>query len=71
MYNKFFKRLFDIVLSFLGLLILSPVFFILALFVVLDDPGPVFFSQKRVGINKTFFKQKPERNISFRSNIFL
>ena len=56
MYNKFFKRLFDIVLSFLGLLILSPVFFILALFVVLDDPGPVFFSQKRVGINKTFFK---------------
>lgn len=56
MYNKFFKRLFDIVLSFLGLLILSPVFFILALLVVLDDPGPVFFSQKRVGINKTFFK---------------
>lgn len=56
MYSKFFKRLIDILLSFLGLIILSPVFLIIALLVVIDDPGPVFFTQKRVGINKTFFK---------------
>lgn len=56
MYNRFFKRAIDIILSFLGLVILSPVFLVLALLIVIDDPGPVFFTQKRVGINKTFFK---------------
>lgn len=56
MYCKFFKRAIDIILSFLGLVILSPVFAILALLIVIDDPGLVFFTQKRVGINKTFFK---------------
>ena len=56
MYSKFLKRAIDIVLSFLGLIILSPVFLILALLIVIDDPGHVFFSQKRVGKNKTFFK---------------
>ena len=56
MYSKFFKRAIDIVLSFLGLVFLSPVFLILALAIIVDDPGPVFFTQKRVGINKSFFK---------------
>lgn len=56
MYNKFFKRAIDILLSFLGLVVLSPVFLILSLLIIIDDPGPVFFTQKRVGINKSFFK---------------
>lgn len=56
MYSKFFKRAIDIVMSFLGLIILSPFFLILALLIVIDDPGPVFFTQKRVGKGKTFFK---------------
>lgn len=56
MYCKFFKRAIDIFLSFLGLIILSPIFALLALLIIIDDPGPVFFTQKRVGINKTFFK---------------
>lgn len=56
MYSKFFKRAIDIVLSFLGLVILSPIFLILSLLIIVDDPGPVFFTQKRVGINKSFFK---------------
>ena len=56
MYSKFLKRTIDIVLSFLGLVILLPVFLILALLIIIDDPGPVFFTQKRVGINKSFFK---------------
>ncbi len=56
MYSKFIKRTIDFVLSLLGLIILSPIFLILSLLIFVDDPGPVFFTQKRVGINKTFFK---------------
>ena len=55
MYQKFFKRLIDIVLSGLGILVLLPVYLVIALAVKLDDPGPVFFRQKRVGIHKTHF----------------
>ena len=55
MYNKVFKRLIDIILSGLGIVVLSPVYLIVALAIKLDDPGPVFFRQKRVGIHKTHF----------------
>lgn len=55
MYEKFFKRVIDIVLSAIGLVVLSWLYFILAIAVVLDDPGPVFFKQKRVGKGKTLF----------------
>lgn len=50
-----FKRLADIILSAVGLLILSPVFGVLVIAIKLDTPGPVFFKQKRVGIGKTHF----------------
>jgi lipopolysaccharide/colanic/teichoic acid biosynthesis glycosyltransferase len=43
------KRLFDLLASGLGLLVLSPVFLALALWIKLDSPGPVFFRQERVG----------------------
>ncbi|MDD4436536.1 MAG: sugar transferase [Tissierellia bacterium] len=49
------KRLIDIVLSFLGLIILSPVFLILIVAIKLDSKGPVLFKQKRVGIHKSHF----------------
>lgn len=55
-YEKFFKRVIDIVLSFLGLVMLSPIFLFISLWIVLDDPGTVFFTQKRVGRNKRYFK---------------
>ena len=55
-YEAFFKRLFDAILSFVGLILLSPVFLFLSLWIVIDDPGPVFFTQKRVGRNKRYFK---------------
>ena len=55
MYEKFFKRLIDIVLSAIGLLVLSSVYLVIAVAVVIDDPGPVFFKQKRVGKGKTYF----------------
>lgn len=50
------KRLLDIVLSFGGLVLLSPVFLVLTLAILADDPGPILFTQKRVGKNKQYFK---------------
>ena len=55
MYKHFFKRLFDIVLSFIGIIVLLPFFFIIAIAILIDDPGPVFFKQKRVGKGKKLF----------------
>lgn len=49
------KRLFDIILSFSALILLSPVFLILTLAIKLDSKGPVLFKQKRVGIHKSYF----------------
>lgn len=49
------KRLFDIVMSGLGLLVLSPIFLIIAIWIKLDSKGPVFYRQVRVGrYNKDF-----------------
>ena len=48
---KVIKRLFDIIVSFLGLLILSPLFLLLTILIKCDSKGPVFFIQKRVGRN--------------------
>lgn len=56
MYQKFGKRLLDIILSACGIVVLSPVYLILAVAIKIDDPGPVFFRQKRVGIHKTHFQ---------------
>ena len=55
MYKHFFKRLIDIVLSLIGAIVLLPVFVIVSIAIVIDDPGPIFFKQKRVGKNKKLF----------------
>lgn len=55
-YEKHVKRAIDVVLSFGGLVVLSPVFVAIALAIKIEDPGPVLFTQKRVGQNKRFFK---------------
>lgn len=55
-YEKHVKRAIDIVLSFGGLVVLSPVFAAIALAIKIEDPGPVLFTQKRVGQNKRYFK---------------
>lgn len=55
-YESFVKRLIDITLSFFGLVLLFPVFLVLSLWIVADDPGPIFFTQKRIGKNKKYFK---------------
>ena len=55
MYVKFFKRAIDIILSSLGLLLLSWLLILLFVIIKLESSGPAFFTQKRVGINKTHF----------------
>lgn len=55
-YEKYVKRGIDIVLSFGGLVVLSPVLLGIAVAIKIDDPGPVLFTQKRVGENKKYFK---------------
>lgn len=55
-YEKKVKRAIDIVLSFGGLVVLAPVFAVIALAIKIEDPGPVLFTQKRVGQNKRYFK---------------
>ncbi len=49
------KRIMDLVLSLIGMMILSPIFLLLALSIKIDSRGPVFFKQKRVGKNKKYF----------------
>ena len=49
------KRLIDIILSLLGLIILSPVFLLLIIAIKIDSRGPVLFKQKRIGIHKSHF----------------
>jgi len=50
------KRLFDILASGLGLLVLSPIFLVLAIWIKFDSEGPVFYRQVRVGRNNKDFK---------------
>ena len=55
-YEKYIKRGLDVALSFGGLVVLSPVMGAIALAIKIEDPGPVLFTQKRLGQNKKYFK---------------
>ena len=56
------KRIFDVIASGLGLIVLSPLFLVLAIWIKLDSKGPVFYRQVRVG-----YKDKDFRIFKFRS----
>lgn len=55
MYKRFGKRCLDIVLSALGIVVLSVPMGVIALIIRCNDPGPVLFKQKRVGLHKSHF----------------
>lgn len=55
MYTHFFKRLIDIVLSFVGIIVLGIPMLIIAAVIKHEDPGPALFKQKRIGKNKKYF----------------
>ena len=64
MYQKLIKRVIDLVLSGVGIVVLAIPMLLIALIVKLDSPGPVFFKQKRVGIHKTHFNIIKFRSMS-------
>ena len=55
LYERYAKRVIDLVLGIVILVVLSPVFLILMILIKLDSRGPVFFRQKRVGRDKEYF----------------
>ena len=55
MYKKVIKRGLDILLSLLGMILTSWLYLIIIIAILIDDPGPIFFKQKRVGKGKKYF----------------
>ncbi len=55
MYKHFFKRISDIILSFIGIVVLAFPMLVVAIIIKIDSPGPVFFKQKRVAKGKKLF----------------
>ena len=55
MYKHFLKRVFDIISSLCGIIVLSGPMILIAIIIKIDSKGPVFFKQKRVGKNKKLF----------------
>lgn len=59
----FFKRAIDIIFSILGMIVLSPLMFIVGVLIKLESKGPVFFGQNRVGLNGQQFKMYKFRSM--------
>jgi lipopolysaccharide/colanic/teichoic acid biosynthesis glycosyltransferase len=59
-----FKRIFDVIVSFIGLIIFLPLMVVIAIIVKLTSPGPIFFGSERVGVGGKVFKM-----IKFRSMV--
>ncbi len=55
MYKNYIKRFLDIVLSGVGIIVLAIPMLIVAVVIKIEDPGPVIFKQKRVGLHKSYF----------------
>jgi len=53
---KYMKRIIDIIIASVGLIVLSPLFLIIAILIKIESPGPVFFGHKRIGKNRKEFK---------------
>lgn len=60
-FERIFKRALDLVASSIGLLLLLPVFLVIAIAIRLDSPGPVLYSQVRVGINRRRNRKAAQR----------
>lgn len=55
-FEKYIKRIIDIVLSFTGLVFLAPIIGVVSILIFVEDPGSVIFTQERIGKNKKHFK---------------
>ncbi|HQW23104.1 MAG TPA: sugar transferase [Bacteroidia bacterium] len=66
--NKFLIRFFDIVFSLTGLIVFSPILFVISVMIVLDSSGPIIFRQWRVGKNNTDFRLFKFRTMNINSD---
>ena len=64
LYEKYFKRLLDIILSFLAIFILSPIILMVSILVYFKLGSPVFFAQERPGKDRKIFKMYKFRTMS-------
>ena len=64
LYKKFFKRLLDIILSFLAIILLSPIILMVSILVYFKLGSPVFFAQERPGKDEKIFKMYKFRTMS-------
>ena len=64
LYEKFFKRLLDIILSFLAIILLSPIILMVSILVYFKLGSPVFFTQERPGKDRKIFKMYKFRTMS-------
>lgn len=64
LYEKFFKRLLDIILSFLAIILLSPIILMVSILVYFKLGSPVFFAQERPGKGEKIFKMYKFRTMS-------
>lgn len=55
MYKRYIKRMIDILLSIIGIVLCAPFMLLIALWIKLDSKGPVFFTQRRIGKGKKLF----------------
>lgn len=55
MYLRYVKRFCDYVVALASCFVLAPIMILLAAIIKIDSPGPIFFSQKRIGIHKSTF----------------
>ncbi|STO32262.1 Putative colanic biosynthesis UDP-glucose lipid carrier transferase [Fusobacterium necrogenes] len=69
--QKLLKRIFDMVVSFLILIILFPIGFLIALLIKLDSKGPVFFFQNRPGLKGKIFKIYKFRTMNLGSEVMI
>lgn len=68
MSNKFNKRLFDILISFFGLVILIPLFILISIGVKISSPGPIIYKQRRMTANNQIFKMYKFRSMPVKTN---
>jgi putative colanic acid biosynthesis UDP-glucose lipid carrier transferase len=62
--NRFWKRAFDLVFTSIALILLLPIFIIVAILIKLDSPGPIFYTPVRLGVNGKPFKLYKFRSMS-------
>jgi len=63
MYQKYIKRIIDIIFSLIGLIFFLPIFLIVSILIKLEDKGPIFYNAERLGQNGKIFKMYKFRSM--------